>query len=68
MIRHNSFICNPHLDGCECPDREHTWCNPYSLEGYCPTRGQGEDCRADATRLVIEAVPGGFTYGLKGLL
>ncbi len=46
-MQHNLFICNPHVDDCECPDEPGLWCNPYSVEGYCPTEGEGDECEAD---------------------
>lgn len=65
MQQHSTFICDPHIDGCECQPKDGTWCNPYSVEGYCPTAGVGSECEADPSRLIRVPVVGGFMYGLR---
>ncbi|KKN16455.1 hypothetical protein LCGC14_0975640 [marine sediment metagenome] len=67
-VSHN--LCSPHVDGCECgPDqetRDQMWCNPYSVVGYCPTEGEGDECTADRSRLIrVLTGGGGFTHALK---
>ena len=67
MNKHNTFLCNPHIDECECPeeDKDQMWCNPYSVVDYCPTEGEGDECKADPSSLVRVPVAGGFTYELR---
>ncbi|KKL18174.1 hypothetical protein LCGC14_2478210 [marine sediment metagenome] len=66
LQKHSTFLCNPHVDGCECPDEEGLWCNPYSVEGYCPTEGKRDWCTRDPSRLIrVPTGNGGFTYALK---
>ncbi|KKL97647.1 hypothetical protein LCGC14_1832350 [marine sediment metagenome] len=62
MQQHSTFICDPHVRGCECgPDQ--LWCNPYSVEGYCPTEGAGDECEADPSKLIVLTLTdGGFTH------
>ena len=65
-MRHNSFICDPHVRGCECEPRDEFVCNPYCVLDYCPTDGEGEECEADPNRLIrVPVGDASFTYGLK---
>lgn len=63
--RHSTFICSPHVEGCSCHPRSKMVCNPYCVLGYCPTDGEGDECKADPSRLVRIPVKGGFTLGLN---
>ena len=51
-MKHNSYVCSPHVDGCDCPDKEHWVCNPYWLAGFCPTDGEGKECSPNKDVLV----------------
>ncbi len=67
MVEHNTFICDPHVRGCECHNEAGPWCNPYSVEGYCPTEGKGDECAADPSKLIVLTLTdGSFTYALLG--
>jgi hypothetical protein len=33
---HNPWTCPRHVEGCDCPDREGSLCNPYHVAGHCP--------------------------------
>jgi len=48
--KHNSYVCPPHVEGCDCKDKDNSWCNPYWVKGFCPTDGEGENCTADYKR------------------
>jgi len=65
MVKHDSFLCPPHVDDCDCDDKVNTVCNPYCVLGYCPTDGAGDECQADPSQL--EKVPSGigFTWAFK---
>mgnify|MGYP001557842659 CR=1 FL=1 len=44
---HNSYLCSPHVEGCDCPSEDGYLCNPYFQAGYCPSEGEGEECKAE---------------------
>ena len=71
-MKHDPWLCPPHCyEGCECEDRENMVCNPYWVDGYCPTNGEGEECGADPGSLVripVENTEGrtvGFSYAVR---
>lgn len=71
-MRHDSWLCPPHCyEGCECEDTEDSWCNPYWVSGYCPTDGEGDECKANPESLIREPVANakgqviGFTYAVS---
>jgi len=43
-MKHDSYICPPHCEDCECEDPEDEACNPYWIPGFCPTDGEGPLC------------------------
>jgi len=45
-MKHDSYVCPPHCEGCECEDPDSEACNPYWLPGFCPTDGEGTECLA----------------------
>lgn len=61
--------CEPKIfpAGADAIVEEGLWCNPYSVEGFCPTNGRGDECLAEPDRWgKIPVAGGGFTFGLKG--
>lgn len=64
MKKHDTFLCSPHVEGCDCPSIEDWLCNPYFVAGYCPTEGAGETCAADSSKLKIRQIGDGFTWAM----
>ena len=56
---HDAFQCPVHCRGCDCPDLDRYLCNPYWVNGHCPS---GLLVMPDDPRYVPEPKRGGTFF------